>query len=156
MAYFPKALNFAASIQVAWREGRGRRSALREGSKWAGEGRHPEDVCYRCSHFSGINLNRMSVCLIYRVVIVTCSEYILDLLESGREKFLVFAHHKVVLDAITKVLEKKVSSLWSFTWMLLIVCVSAAKLFWAGRGQSSEMMVSRNIAKDFLKNASCL
>lgn len=34
-------------------------------------------------------------------------EYILDLLESGREKFLVFAHHKVVLDAITKVLEKK-------------------------------------------------
>ncbi|XP_027631115.1 LOW QUALITY PROTEIN: SWI/SNF-related matrix-associated actin-dependent regulator of chromatin subfamily A-like protein 1 [Tupaia chinensis] len=34
-------------------------------------------------------------------------EYILDLLESGREKFLVFAHHKVVLDAITKALEKK-------------------------------------------------
>ncbi|XP_010978001.3 SWI/SNF-related matrix-associated actin-dependent regulator of chromatin subfamily A-like protein 1 isoform X1 [Camelus dromedarius] len=34
-------------------------------------------------------------------------EYILDLLESGREKFLVFAHHKVVLDAITKQLEKK-------------------------------------------------
>nr|KAF6497832.1 SWI/SNF related, matrix associated, actin dependent regulator of chromatin, subfamily a like 1 [Rousettus aegyptiacus] len=54
-------------------------------------------------------------------------EYILDLLESGREKFLVFAHHKVVLDAITKVLEKKVSSLRSFTWMLLIVCLSAAE-----------------------------
>ncbi|XP_010859463.1 PREDICTED: SWI/SNF-related matrix-associated actin-dependent regulator of chromatin subfamily A-like protein 1 [Bison bison bison] len=34
-------------------------------------------------------------------------EYILDLLESGREKFLVFAHHKVVLDAITKELERK-------------------------------------------------
>ncbi|XP_032336078.1 SWI/SNF-related matrix-associated actin-dependent regulator of chromatin subfamily A-like protein 1 isoform X1 [Camelus ferus] len=34
-------------------------------------------------------------------------EYILDLLESGREKFLVFAHHKVVLDAITKQLERK-------------------------------------------------
>uniref|UniRef100_H0WJS4 SWI/SNF-related matrix-associated actin-dependent regulator of chromatin subfamily A-like protein 1 n=1 Tax=Otolemur garnettii TaxID=30611 RepID=H0WJS4_OTOGA len=34
-------------------------------------------------------------------------EYILDLLESGREKFLVFAHHKVVLDAVTKELERK-------------------------------------------------
>lgn len=34
-------------------------------------------------------------------------EYILDLLESGREKFLVFAHHKVVLDAITEALERK-------------------------------------------------
>lgn len=34
-------------------------------------------------------------------------EYILDLLESGREKFLVFAHHKVVLDAIAKELERK-------------------------------------------------
>lgn len=34
-------------------------------------------------------------------------EYILDLLESGREKFLVFAHHKVVLDAIEKELERK-------------------------------------------------
>ncbi|XP_037379908.1 SWI/SNF-related matrix-associated actin-dependent regulator of chromatin subfamily A-like protein 1 isoform X2 [Talpa occidentalis] len=34
-------------------------------------------------------------------------EYILDLLESGREKFLVFAHHKVVLDAITDELERK-------------------------------------------------
>lgn len=69
----------------------------------------------------------MSMCLIYCVIIVKCSEYILDLLESGREKFLVFAHHKVVLDAITKVLEKKVSSLRSFTWMLLIVCISAAE-----------------------------
>ncbi|XP_006028751.1 SWI/SNF-related matrix-associated actin-dependent regulator of chromatin subfamily A-like protein 1 isoform X1 [Alligator sinensis] len=34
-------------------------------------------------------------------------EYILDLLESGREKFLVFAHHKIVLDAISEELEKK-------------------------------------------------
>lgn len=34
-------------------------------------------------------------------------EYILDLLESGREKFLVFAHHKVVLDAVAKELERK-------------------------------------------------
>ncbi|XP_074169046.1 SWI/SNF-related matrix-associated actin-dependent regulator of chromatin subfamily A-like protein 1 isoform X2 [Rhinolophus sinicus] len=34
-------------------------------------------------------------------------EYILDLLESGKEKFLVFAHHKMVLDAITKELERK-------------------------------------------------
>ncbi|EGV95627.1 SWI/SNF-related matrix-associated actin-dependent regulator of chromatin subfamily A-like protein 1 [Cricetulus griseus] len=34
-------------------------------------------------------------------------EYIMDLLESGREKFLVFAHHKVVLDAVVKELERK-------------------------------------------------
>ncbi|KAF6362206.1 SWI/SNF related, matrix associated, actin dependent regulator of chromatin, subfamily a like 1 [Rhinolophus ferrumequinum] len=34
-------------------------------------------------------------------------EYILDLLESGKEKFLVFAHHKMVLDAITNELERK-------------------------------------------------
>ncbi|XP_077011183.1 SWI/SNF-related matrix-associated actin-dependent regulator of chromatin subfamily A-like protein 1 isoform X2 [Tamandua tetradactyla] len=34
-------------------------------------------------------------------------EYILDLLESGREKFLVFAHHKVLLDAVTNELERK-------------------------------------------------
>ncbi|XP_075789135.1 SWI/SNF-related matrix-associated actin-dependent regulator of chromatin subfamily A-like protein 1 isoform X1 [Pelodiscus sinensis] len=33
-------------------------------------------------------------------------EYILDLLESGRHKFLVFAHHKTVLNAISKELEK--------------------------------------------------
>ncbi|KAJ7345934.1 hypothetical protein JRQ81_001884 [Phrynocephalus forsythii] len=34
-------------------------------------------------------------------------EYILDLLESGREKFLVFAHHKIILDAVTEELGKK-------------------------------------------------
>ncbi|KAM3916398.1 SWI/SNF-related matrix-associated actin-dependent regulator of chromatin subfamily A-like protein 1 [Leptodactylus fuscus] len=34
-------------------------------------------------------------------------EYILDLLESGREKFLVFAHHKLVLDSVCDELEKK-------------------------------------------------
>ncbi|XP_074857466.1 SWI/SNF-related matrix-associated actin-dependent regulator of chromatin subfamily A-like protein 1 isoform X2 [Carettochelys insculpta] len=34
-------------------------------------------------------------------------EYILDLLEGGRDKFLVFAHHKIVLNAISKELEKK-------------------------------------------------
>nr|XP_008120503.1 PREDICTED: SWI/SNF-related matrix-associated actin-dependent regulator of chromatin subfamily A-like protein 1 isoform X2 [Anolis carolinensis] len=34
-------------------------------------------------------------------------EYILDLLESGKEKFLVFAHHKLVLDAIAEALAKK-------------------------------------------------
>ena len=50
-------------------------------------------------------------CFIYDVIIVNYSEYILDLLESGREKFLVFAHHKVVLDAVTEALERKVSSL---------------------------------------------
>ncbi|CAM2100677.1 unnamed protein product [Caretta caretta] len=35
-------------------------------------------------------------------------EYILDLLESGRDKFLVFAHHRIVLNAISKELENKV------------------------------------------------
>ncbi|KAG8431649.1 hypothetical protein GDO86_020616 [Hymenochirus boettgeri] len=34
-------------------------------------------------------------------------EYIMDLLESGREKFLVFAHHKLVLDSVCEDLEKK-------------------------------------------------
>ncbi|KAF7653429.1 hypothetical protein LDENG_00082990 [Lucifuga dentata] len=34
-------------------------------------------------------------------------EYITDMLECGREKFLVFAHHKVVLDHITSELGKK-------------------------------------------------
>ncbi|XP_054827909.1 SWI/SNF-related matrix-associated actin-dependent regulator of chromatin subfamily A-like protein 1 isoform X2 [Eublepharis macularius] len=34
-------------------------------------------------------------------------EYILYLLESGREKFLVFAHHKLILDAISEELQKK-------------------------------------------------
>ncbi|XP_040295362.1 SWI/SNF-related matrix-associated actin-dependent regulator of chromatin subfamily A-like protein 1 [Bufo bufo] len=34
-------------------------------------------------------------------------EYILDLLESGREKFLVFAHHKLVLDNVCEELGKK-------------------------------------------------
>uniref|UniRef100_H3AS33 SWI/SNF-related matrix-associated actin-dependent regulator of chromatin subfamily A-like protein 1 n=1 Tax=Latimeria chalumnae TaxID=7897 RepID=H3AS33_LATCH len=35
------------------------------------------------------------------------TEYIMDLLESGREKFLVFAHHKLVLDAVCEELEKR-------------------------------------------------
>ncbi|NXI43298.1 SMAL1 protein, partial [Galbula dea] len=34
-------------------------------------------------------------------------EYILELLESGNHKFLVFAHHKIMLDAIVAELEKK-------------------------------------------------
>ncbi|MBN3295212.1 SMAL1 protein, partial [Amia calva] len=34
-------------------------------------------------------------------------EYIMDLLESGREKFLVFAHHRLVLDNISKELGQK-------------------------------------------------
>ncbi|XP_018408054.1 PREDICTED: SWI/SNF-related matrix-associated actin-dependent regulator of chromatin subfamily A-like protein 1 [Nanorana parkeri] len=34
-------------------------------------------------------------------------EYIMDLLESGREKFLVFAHHKLVLDSVCEELGKK-------------------------------------------------
>ena len=35
-------------------------------------------------------------------------EYIMDMLECGREKFLVFAHHKIILDNITSELVKKV------------------------------------------------
>ncbi|XP_078259361.1 SWI/SNF-related matrix-associated actin-dependent regulator of chromatin subfamily A-like protein 1 isoform X2 [Rhinoraja longicauda] len=34
-------------------------------------------------------------------------EYVWDLLESGREKFLVFGHHRVVLDALCTALEEK-------------------------------------------------
>ncbi|XP_028928029.1 SWI/SNF-related matrix-associated actin-dependent regulator of chromatin subfamily A-like protein 1 isoform X1 [Ornithorhynchus anatinus] len=34
-------------------------------------------------------------------------EYILDLLESGREKFLVYAHHRLVLDGICAALDRK-------------------------------------------------
>ncbi|XP_066489145.1 SWI/SNF-related matrix-associated actin-dependent regulator of chromatin subfamily A-like protein 1 isoform X2 [Tiliqua scincoides] len=34
-------------------------------------------------------------------------EYILYLLESGRQKFLIFAHHKLMLDSISEELEKK-------------------------------------------------
>ena len=40
---------------------------------------------------------------------VPVREYITDMLECGREKFLVFAHHKLVLDHITAELVKKVS-----------------------------------------------
>lgn len=39
----------------------------------------------------------------------TAREYITDMLECGREKFLVFAHHKSVLDHITSELGKKVN-----------------------------------------------
>ncbi|KAJ8352338.1 hypothetical protein SKAU_G00238140 [Synaphobranchus kaupii] len=35
------------------------------------------------------------------------NEYIMDLLECGREKFLVFAHHKLVLDSVVKELTEK-------------------------------------------------
>ncbi|KAJ8255315.1 hypothetical protein GJAV_G00203480 [Gymnothorax javanicus] len=35
------------------------------------------------------------------------NEYIIYLLECGREKFLVFAHHKLVLDSVVSTLEKK-------------------------------------------------
>ncbi|NWI83456.1 SMAL1 protein, partial [Dryoscopus gambensis] len=34
-------------------------------------------------------------------------EYILELLESGKNKFLVFAHHKIMLDAVVAELKKK-------------------------------------------------
>ncbi|XP_048808882.1 SWI/SNF-related matrix-associated actin-dependent regulator of chromatin subfamily A-like protein 1 isoform X3 [Lagopus muta] len=46
--------------------------------------------------------NRTAEAKIHSVI-----EYILELLESGKDKFLVFAHHKVMLDAIVEELEKK-------------------------------------------------
>ncbi|NXI55575.1 SMAL1 protein, partial [Chloroceryle aenea] len=46
--------------------------------------------------------NRTAEAKIHSVV-----EYILELLESGNRKFLVFAHHKIVLDAVVEELEKK-------------------------------------------------
>ena len=36
------------------------------------------------------------------------------MLECGREKFLVFAHHKLVLDHITAELGKKVSKMYRY------------------------------------------
>uniref|UniRef100_A0AAY4C6R0 SWI/SNF-related matrix-associated actin-dependent regulator of chromatin subfamily A-like protein 1 n=1 Tax=Denticeps clupeoides TaxID=299321 RepID=A0AAY4C6R0_9TELE len=39
--------------------------------------------------------------------IMAIVEYILDMLECGREKFLVFAHHRMVLDRVTKELGEK-------------------------------------------------
>lgn len=41
-------------------------------------------------------------------------EYITDMLEGGREKFLVFAHHKLVLDHITTELGKKVGKMYGY------------------------------------------
>ncbi|NWR69179.1 SMAL1 protein, partial [Centropus unirufus] len=46
--------------------------------------------------------NRTAEAKIHSVV-----EYIVELLESGNDKFLVFAHHKIMLDAIVAELEKK-------------------------------------------------
>ena len=41
------------------------------------------------------------------VVVILCRDYIMDLLEGGR-KLIVFAHHKVVLDAICEATDNKV------------------------------------------------
>ncbi|NXX79752.1 SMAL1 protein, partial [Urocolius indicus] len=46
--------------------------------------------------------NRTAEAKIHSVI-----EYILELLESGKDRFLVFAHHKIMLDAIVAELEKK-------------------------------------------------
>ncbi|XP_066542705.1 SWI/SNF-related matrix-associated actin-dependent regulator of chromatin subfamily A-like protein 1 isoform X2 [Hoplias malabaricus] len=43
-------------------------------------------------------------------------EYISDMLECGREKFLVFAHHKRVLDSISQELADKVTEQWSLLY----------------------------------------
>ncbi|XP_040417367.1 SWI/SNF-related matrix-associated actin-dependent regulator of chromatin subfamily A-like protein 1 isoform X2 [Cygnus olor] len=60
--------------------------------------------------------NRTAEAKIHSVV-----EYILELLESGKDKFLVFAHHKIMLDAIVEELEKKCSLLIS------IICPGACE-----------------------------
>lgn len=54
-----------------------------------------------------IALDLIWVCLCHR-------EYITDMLEGGREKFLVFAHHKLVLDHITTELAKKVRRVYRY------------------------------------------
>lgn len=46
--------------------------------------------------------NRTAEAKIHSVI-----EYILELLESGNDKFLVFAHHKIMLDAVVAELENK-------------------------------------------------
>ncbi|GCC19197.1 hypothetical protein chiPu_0018261 [Chiloscyllium punctatum] len=47
-------------------------------------------------------------------------EYVKDLLESGREKFLVFGHHQLVLDALCETLGEKVTfSGIEFRWTVL-------------------------------------
>lgn len=91
------------SVHLTWYEGGGQRSALNQWSGWMGKA-----GTLKIPAIDVVSL--ISLSRIYFHVIIKCSEYILDLLESGREKFLVFAHHKVVLDAITKELERKVSS----------------------------------------------
>lgn len=52
----------------------------------------------------------MISCAIHNSSFVVYREYITDMLEGGREKFLVFAHHKLVLDHITNELVKKVGN----------------------------------------------
>ena len=43
-------------------------------------------------------------------LLTMCRDYILDLLEGGR-KLIVFAHHKVVLDAVSEAVDGKVVQL---------------------------------------------
>lgn len=53
----------------------------------------------------------------------SCREYLLELLESGNNKFLVFAHHKIMLDAVVEELKKKVSD-WLICLNLITVPAS--------------------------------
>lgn len=55
------------------------------------------------------NNRKLILCEFQSLMIVSVvREYIMDMLECGREKFLVFAHHKLVLDSITRELGEKV------------------------------------------------
>lgn len=67
---------------------------------------------------SSRKMNELSICfspllwgplkIICQWVLFSIREYMMDLLKCGREKFLVFAHHKLMLDSITKELGEKV------------------------------------------------
>ena len=53
-----------------------------------------------------------SACFQFRIVCVCYSEYVLDQLEAER-KFLLFAHHQEMLDAVEDAVRAKVCSLSS-------------------------------------------
>lgn len=85
-------------------------------------------------------------------VSVTAREYITDMLEGGREKFLVFAHHKLVLDHITCELGKKVSimlqiqDLWAkkcnFDIKGCILTTTGAILSWEWKSACRSALIS--------------
>lgn len=53
--------------------------------------------------------------------LVFLSQYILEMLE-GKRKFLVFAHHKIVLDKICELLDEKVYIIIAIVDRLILWC----------------------------------